>query len=286
VEDSADGWLRTHTALPGANRQALARLLPQLMGRIPIDRKTITGIAGAPGSGKSTLARLLVHLLEQSGTPACRLSLDDYYLPRARREQMAQAHHPLFRQRGVPGTHQLDRLMQDLDRVRGKDASGMKTPVFDKSTDDRAPESGWRTLTRDPVVIILEGWCVGAPPGDETGLAQALNATERLQDAGGDWRRRMHYSWTDYHLALQSRLDEVWYIRVPDWNSVIDWRWQQERELAVRGLERREDVQEFLGSFERIVRHMQATCGEWADVCLLAGRDHSIRLNTQTGAGL
>ena len=276
MESAAESWLRDHTTLPAANRRSLAALLPRLAARAGKDRKTVIGIAGAPGSGKSTLAGALAHLLNQAGRSACLLSLDDYYLPRDDRQRLAELHHPLLRQRGAPGTHELDRLMEDLDRLRDGAGGGMKLPVFDKSTDERLPEPHWRRVESDPDVVLLEGWCVGAPPCPATDLERAINDTEKRQDADGYWRRRMHYCWTDYHLALQSRLDAVWYIRVPGWDCVVDWRWQQECELARPNLGRIEDVRNFLGTFERVVRHMQNSHQEWADVTLSADRDHCI----------
>ena len=278
IETAANSWLARHTSLTTRNCSSLAATVTQLLDRIETDRKTVIGIAGAPGSGKSTLARLLVNLLDQLGLPACHLSLDDYYLPRARRERLARIHHPLLLQRGVQGTHELDRLMEDLDRIRHGVAVGMTIPVFDKSADDRAPARQWRTLEHDPQVTVLEGWCVGGPPQDRSELANDANHLERGEDKNGYWRRRLHYAWSDYHLALGSRLDEVWYIRIPDWNCVIDWRWQQERELPVKNLKSRAEVSDFLASFERIVSHMQDTHPDWADVILSADRDHRIEL--------
>jgi pantothenate kinase len=154
IEAAANSWLAGHTNLTTENRLSLAATVSRLLGRIETDRKMAIGIAGAPGSGKSTLARCLVSLLDRAGLPACHLSLDDYYLPRARREWLARTHHPLLLQRGVPGTHELDRLMEDLDRIRNGSAMGMNIPVFDKSADDRAPPRQWRTLEHDPLVTV------------------------------------------------------------------------------------------------------------------------------------
>jgi D-glycerate 3-kinase len=278
IEAAANSWLAGHTNLTTENRLSLAATVSRLLGRIETDRKMAIGIAGAPGSGKSTLARCLVSLLDRAGLPACHLSLDDYYLPRARREWLARTHHPLLLQRGVPGTHELDRLMEDLDRIRNGSAMGMNIPVFDKSADDRAPSRQWRTLEHDPLVTVLEGWCVGGPPQERSELTNEVNELERIEDKNGYWRRRLHYCWTDYHLALASRLDEVWYIRIPDWNCVLDWRWQQECELPVKNLKDRTEVSDFLARFERIVRHMQETHPDWADVILSTDRDHRIEL--------
>ena len=260
----------------------LAAILPRLLDQVDKDRKTAIGISGAPGSGKSTLARALVHYLKQAGIPACLLSLDDYYLGRSRREQLATDLHPLFRQRGVPGTHELDRLLADFDQIRSGKLEGLRLPVFDKSTDDRAPEHQWRSLEKVPRVIIFEGWCVGATPQKPTELEAPANDMERIYDADGRWRREVWRAWQQLYATLHNRLDELWYIRVPDWNCVIDWRWRQEQELAQMNLKSRAEVEKFLGSFERIVKHMQTSYTQWADQVIEADRNHAISLPDQS----
>jgi len=254
----------------------MAALTAHLLEQINTDRKTTIGIGGAPGSGKSTLARAMIHYAESTGLPACLLSLDDYYLDRKQRRKLAKQVHPLFQQRGVPGTHELDRLVNDLDRIQAGPCTDLRLPVFDKSTDDRAPEDTWRSLTSDPGLIILEGWCVGAKPPSRDVFFSDPSDWERINDPDGAWRGEVFVAWQQLYAALESRLDRVWYIRVPEWECVIDWRWQQECELMHGNLENRDEVEHFLGSFERIVHQMQKSCPQWAELILDANRDHEI----------
>jgi len=256
----------------------LAAILPRLLEQIDTDHKTAIGISGAPGSGKSTLSRNLVRYINQAGIPACQLSLDDYYLGSSEREHLAANLHPLFLQRGVPGTHELGRLLADFDRIKSGRLRGLSLPIFNKSIDDRAPEHEWRSLERSPRIIIFEGWCVGAMPQKQTELDDPSNEMERIYDADGAWRREVWKAWHQLYNALHGRLDQVWYIRVPDWNCVIDWRWQQEQELTQMNLKSRLQVENFLGSFERIVNHMQDSYPQWADLVMEADRNHVISL--------
>jgi hypothetical protein len=46
----------------------------------------------------------------------------------------------------------------------------------------------------------------------------------------------------------------------------------------VKNLKDRTEVSDFLARFERIVRHMQETHPDWADVILSTDRDHRIEL--------
>ena len=278
----AESWLKQNTRLAAPNRQSLALAIPPLLERINTDRHTTIGLSGAPGSGKSTLARVIVHCLHKAGIPACLLSLDDYYLAREKRETLANDVHPLFRQRGVPGTHELNRLLADLDQIQRGELSSLRLPVFDKSIDDRVADREWPFPARAPRVIIIEGWCIGAPPQTLSGTDYPASAMEHLHDADGRWRRRVQDAWQHMYSELRGRLDQVWYIRVPEWDSLIDWRWQQEQELPHRNLDSRTGVRDFLGCFEGIVRYMQDSYPQWADLVLETDCNHHIKLSEQS----
>jgi D-glycerate 3-kinase len=104
---------------------------------------------------------------------------------------------------------------------------------------------------------------------------------ERVFDVDGKWRGEVLKASRRMYSELHSRLDQVWYIRVPDWDCVIDWRWQQEQEMAQKNLKTRSAVENFLGRFERIVNHMQDSCTQWADLVMDVDRNHDISLLDQ-----
>lgn len=271
-------WLESHTSMPSAARQALAELAPRLLARMQLRQAASLAIGGPPGSGKSTLARMLAFLLSESGTPAIALSLDDYYLGRKDREKLARKQHALLRQRGVPGTHDWSRLLQDIDRLSAGQGHGLHLPVFDKSRDDPAPVRHWRRVDCDPRCVIVEGWCLGAPGQDPERLREPVNELERFQDPEAIWRTLVNDRLACYRSDLASRIGQFWYLEVPAWERVIDWRWQQEQELAQARLLSREQTAAFLATFERIVRHMQQTCTSWADWRLRADSLHRLQL--------
>jgi D-glycerate 3-kinase len=279
-QSNANLWLEENTAMSEPGRLALSGLATELITRVPQTTVSTLAIAGSPGSGKSTLSRLLTHLLNQSGRATVLLSLDDYYLSREERKLRSQKLHELFINRGVPGTHNWNKLLADFDHLRKGEISGLKLPVFDKSTDDLKPESRWGKVSQVPAIIILEGWCVGAQPQPPSELLHPCNLLEKQKDGNGQWRKQVNHYLTDYRDDLLDRIDQFWYLEVPDWDCVVNWRWQQEQELEQQRLQSRAEVSHFLGTFERIFRNMQSGAHEWADLRLYA--DHAHRLKIQT----
>src|SRR5688572_3692030 len=99
------------------------------------DHLMLVGLCGAQGSGKTTAATALVELLARENLPAIALSIDDFYLPRATRAELAQHVHPLLQTRGVPGTHDVELALATIESLAGEEATPV--PVFDKAIDDR-----------------------------------------------------------------------------------------------------------------------------------------------------
>lgn len=277
-EKQSLSWLAKTSRLSPAARQSLAALAPGLVAEMNGNATRTLAIAGAPGSGKTTLARMLAHVVSESGRAAVTLSLDDYYLPQARRQELARTRHPLLARRGVPGTHDWTRLLHDLDALREGRTDGLRLPVFNKSTDDLEPAESWRTVDVAPSLVIVEGWCLGAPPQPESGLARPVNALENEHDPQAYWRAMVNREVAAWRADLESRVDRFWHVRVPGWDCVLDWRWQQEQELAAPRLKNRTEVGGFLATFQRLVMHMQDTCPDWADLVLTCDRSHRMEI--------
>ncbi len=183
----------------------------------------IFAISGAQGSGKTTLAASLQQALQQSGMRVGVVSLDDYYLSRNERQKLATQVHPLLSQRGVPGTHHINRLQQDLTaHLAGQPIA---LPRFDKALDDvvaDTPLCGYDLL-------IIEGWCLGALPQSEAKLAVPVNALDMLPDAAR-WRQFQNEQLQRHYQPLWPLLQPMVYLQAPDWPTVCLWRQQQEAE--------------------------------------------------------
>ncbi len=236
------------TAKPGqrGGMDALPLLLDWLKPRLS-NQPLIIGLAGAQGSGKSTLAAQMAQRLPAvserwrgagGGDPAAgaiaapvavTVSLDDFYLTRARRQALAAHVHPLFATRGPPGTHDLPLLLDVLLRVRA--GRPVSLPVFDKLADDRLPPQYWRRFDRVDV-LILEGWCIGARPQPAALLAEPVNALEAAEDPNAFWRTHINQALAGSYARAWAMLDALAFLAAPDWETVPRWRAGQEAGLT------------------------------------------------------
>ena len=275
---TAETWLRENTSLGPRQRKAMSSLCPVLIDALPKPTNQASpvriSIGGAPGSGKSTLARMLAAVLVENGLHCQMVSLDDYYLPLAERQRIAKRIHALCVVRGVPGTHDLRLLIDHLDRLLQGDLSDLAMPQFDKSIDDRRQSTKACELETPLDYILVEGWICGAPPQSDKALNHPVNQMESRKDPAEIWRQWVNLNLQEYHRSLDQRMDCRWYLRVPDWHSVVDWRWQQERELSSPALSSRTAVEAFLAHYQRLVEHMQKTSDNWADLIIPLDASH------------
>ncbi len=201
--------------------------LPALVQYISLHQLKIFAISGAQGCGKTTLAAGLQQALQQSGMGVGVVSLDDYYLSRNERQKLAEQVHPLLSQRGVPGTHHISRLQQDLAAHLAGQL--IILPRFDKALDDvvaDAPPSRYD-------VLIIEGWCLGALPQSAAELAVPVNALDLLPDAQL-WRQFQNDQLLQHYQPLWPLLQPMLYLQAPDWLTVCTWRQQQEAALWIQ----------------------------------------------------
>jgi len=236
-------------------------------------RPVVIGISGAQGSGKSTLALFLADWLrrETQLSSTC-LSLDDFYLGKAARRDLADEVQQLFATRGVPGTHDVQFAMRVLRGLTDVQAPAtIRLPKFDKATDDCLPENVWPEVDTPVDVVILEGWCLGARPQNVESLAHSVNALEDEDDADGAWRRRVNDHLSEDYCELFAQLDTLVMLRVPSFDKVLEWRGIQEEKLlqisTVTGYEELH-LDRFIMHFERLTRHMLATMPGYADTII------------------
>ena len=234
----------------------------------------VVGINGCQGSGKSTLACYVSKYIKHNFMlNVLVLSLDDFYLSRADRRRRAQSIHPLFKTRGVPGTHNIERLSATLAALKNR-TSPVVLPVFDKGTDDLLPPNQWLTVANSPDIVIIEGWCWGLLPQQDWQLVTPINHLEAHFDQEGIWRQYANKVLADEFAPLYDTTDYWLFLKAPDFDIVKLWRLEQELPLLQKGAYSAMDKQaidNFVQFFQRLTEHalrtfhQQAHCTWWLD---------------------
>lgn len=288
--------------LPDAYAETVEKTILPLADRICALHDTekqpiVVGIHGAQGTGKSTLTLFLREiLLRHRNRSAANFSLDDIYLTRCERQDLAERVHPLFITRGVPGTHDVALGQQVLNRLRGaapEDATPI--PAFDKSRDDRVPRDQWPVFGGRAEVILLEGWCLDARPEKDSALAEPMNRLEENEDPDGVWRRYVNDQLKGEYRQFFDEIDYLVMLKAPSMECVLEWRRLQEQKLAkkIRNAPKRgelhanaqdlrimtdDEVGRFVMHYERVTRACLAEMPVRADVLINVAEDHSLGL--------
>ncbi|HJO11085.1 MAG: hypothetical protein QGG67_08685 [Gammaproteobacteria bacterium] len=255
-----------------------------------IDSAYLLGINGAQGTGKSTLANLLVSLLSDKGHKVVQLSIDDFYLSRADRHDLANNIHPLLATRGVPGTHDIALALRLIHQLLSTDLEqSIAVPRFNKAVDDPFPESAWQWAEKTCDLVILEGWFVGSKPQEEAELAIPVNELESNEDADGTWRGYVNQQLGGQYQELFDRLDSLIFLKAPGFDQVFQWRSLQESKLAeqqptaANTLMNPQQLQQFIQHFERLSRHCMDTLSGTADIVFELDENHRIKARKDNG---
>jgi D-glycerate 3-kinase len=247
------------------------------------NRPFVAGINGAQGTGKSTLSEVLKIILEENhGWQVAILSLDDIYLTRAERNILAQTIHPLLQTRGVPGTHDTSLGIEIIEQLKHlKPGQAINLPRFDKARDDREPAGMWETFTGPPDLIIFEGWCVGAVPMNADELVVPVNDFEAKEDEHGRWRRYINHQLQTSYRDLFAHLDLLIMLKAPGWDSIYQWRLEQEQKLAASStaayrIMNEQALLKFMQHYERLTLHNLNELPDRADVVLTLNRHHNV----------
>jgi D-glycerate 3-kinase len=255
-------------------------------------RPILVAVNGSQGSGKTTVCDYLREALEADyGLAVLSLSLDDFYLTREQRLDLARSVHPLLATRGVPGTHDMALLERSLDELLDPARAGsVAIPRFDKSTDDRYSAQQWVHVNQRIDLVLLEGWCMGARPQTAVQLAEPINALERDEDPDGRWRTYVNAALARDFERLYQRVDQWIMLRAPSFSCVYRWRLEQEQKLAATtvadGPDRRMDaaqVARFIQCYERLTNHCLEQLPENAQHVFSLDEQRQVTAYTQAG---
>jgi D-glycerate 3-kinase len=195
------------------------------------------GINGCQGSGKSTLTHFIAEYLRaEYQLNVVVMSLDDFYLTREKRNELANDIHPLLATRGVPGTHAVSDLEHILIQLK-EQKTGLTIPKFNKATDNPFPKEQWTHINEPADIILLEGWCWGVEPQSEEQLKLPINELELQHDKHGVWRNYVNQQLKNAYAPLYKKMDFWLALQAPSFDCVYKWRLEQEKKLQARNLD-------------------------------------------------
>ncbi|QOL26554.1 kinase [Thalassotalea sp. LPB0316] len=276
-------FIQQHQLPEGFARTAEQWFIPvakQLSSQRPEQSPFFIGINGCQGSGKSTLADFLsTYFKQRLNLSVAVLSLDDFYLPSAKRAELADTIHPLLATRGVPGTHNVTLMKKVFDTLSNRQTT--KLPRFDKATDDPLPQSQWPEITQ-PEIVIFEGWCWGVKPQSQLQLASPINALEENEDIDGKWRNYVNQQLTNF-LPFYKQMHCWLMLKAPNFDCVAQWRWQQEQKLRQKVAKpnnskvmNEQQIARFIQHFERLTSHAIARLPVECDYVFELASDRAI----------
>ena len=246
-------------------------------------RPYFVGLAGGQGTGKTTISSLIrIILTKYFKLNVFRISIDDFYKTRKERINLSKRVHPMLLIRGVPGTHDINMMLNFFRKSKSKKFKKLKLPTFNKAIDDRYNKKKWYDLKKRPDVIIFEGWCVGAKSEKNTTLNKTINSLERAKDQKKIWRKYVNHQLKSKYKNLYSQLNCLIYLKAKNFTLLQKWRLKQERKLWVQSkvkskIMSRGDVLNFMQTYQRITQNMFRNMPKYASVIFNLNSNHQIK---------
>ncbi len=243
------------------------------------------GLAGGQGTGKTTISSIIKIILEKYfKLKVFKISIDDFYKTRKERIALSKKVHPMLKTRGVPGTHDINMMLDFLKKSKVKKFKKMKLPNFNKAIDDRFPKNKWNSINQRPDVIIFEGWCVGARAESNMTLKKSINSLERTNDQKLVWRKHVNLQLKTKYKKLYSQLNYMIYLKAKNFSLLQKWRLKQERKLWIKTKKKashkimsKDDVINFMQTYQRITQNMFKNMPKYASIILNLNSNHQIK---------
>ncbi len=248
-------------------------------------RPYFVGLAGGQGTGKTTISSLIkIILIKYFKLKVFRISIDDFYKTRKERIKLSKRIHPMLLTRGVPGTHDINMMLNFFKKLKIKKFKRLKLPTFNKAIDDRFNKKNWYDLKNKPDVIIFEGWCVGAKSEGHNSLKKSINSMERIKDHKGIWRKYVNQQLKSKYKNLYSQLNCLIFLKAKNFSLLQKWRLKQERKLGLKSKNKiksrvmnKEDVLNFMQTYQRITQNMFRNMPKYASIIINLNSNHQIK---------
>jgi len=248
-------------------------------------RPYFVGLAGGQGTGKTTISSLIrIILTKYFKLNVFRISIDDFYKTRKERINLSKKIHPMLLTRGVPGTHDINMMLNFFKKSKSKKFKRLRLPTFNKAIDDRFNKKKWYDLKNKPDVIIFEGWCVGARSEKNITLKKTINSMEKLEDQRQIWRKYVNQQLKTKYKNLYSQLNCLVYLKAKNFSLLQKWRLKQERKLWLKSkknlklkIMNRGDVINFMQTYQRITQNMFKNMPKYASIIFNLNSNHQIK---------
>ena len=245
----------------------------------------LVGLAGGQGTGKTTISSIIKIILEKYfKLKVFKISIDDFYKTRKERLNLSKKIHPMLMTRGVPGTHDVQMMLNFFKKSKSKNFKKIELPNFNKAIDDRAPKKNWYKIKEKPDVIIFEGWCVGAKAELNKTLKKSINSLEKANDQKLTWRKYVNQQLKTNYKKLYSQLNCIIYLKAKNFGLLQKWRLKQEhklwlntKRLSSNKIMSKGDVINFMQTYQRITENMFKKMPKYASIVLNLNNNHQIK---------
>ena len=243
----------------------------------------ILGFSGGQGSGKTTVSGILKIILKKFFKRKIHVSsIDDFYKTLNDRDKMSHKIHPLFKIRGVPGTHDINLVKKFFNIIKKNKFEKIKLPRFEKARDNRAKKKYWFNIKQKPEIVILEGWCVGAKPQSNSLIKKPINTLEKHEDRDLIWRKYVNKKLKKEYKQLFSMIDHFIFMKIPNFRMVLKWRLLQENKLKKKSHSKKKimsfnEIERFIMFYQRITLQMIKDLSKSASVVMLLKKNHEIK---------
>jgi len=248
-------------------------------------RPFIVGLGGGQGTGKTTITSIISIILKKYfKLNVFKISIDDFYKTRKERFLLSKKLHPLLMSRGVPGTHDINIMLDFFKKVKKSKFKSLKLPKFNKAIDDRCKKKLWYLIKKRPDVIIFEGWCVGARAEKNNTLKKAINSLEKIDDLKLVWRKFVNQQLKSKYKKLYYHLNTLLYLKVKNFSLLQRWRLKQEKKLWLKNkklsnnkIMSKKEVIRFMQTYQRVTQNMIKGAPKYASIILNLNSNHQIK---------
>tara|TARA_B100001123_G_scaffold94794_1_gene109170 strand:- start:1315 stop:2247 length:933 start_codon:yes stop_codon:yes gene_type:complete len=246
----------------------------------------ILGLSGGQGAGKTTISSIITLILKKYfKLNVFKISIDDFYKTRKERYLLSKKISPLLMTRGVPGTHDINIIINFLKKLKNRNFKYVQLPKFDKSIDDRCKKRLWYKIKKKPDVIIFEGWCVGARAQNYSMLKKSINLLEKQNDKKMIWRKFVNYQLKTKYKMVFRKLDNIIYLKANNFSLLQKWRIKQEKKLMLRSKNKKKKLRimnktgvvNFMETYQRITQNMIKDAPKYASIIFNLNSNHQIK---------